>query len=57
MNLLLGETQASPAGMPWLEEGKQPEEKEGVLMARIEGVNPEEVDEYTRNVLQAQVKT
>lgn len=26
-------------------------------MARIDGVNPEEVDEYTRNVLQAQAKT
>lgn len=26
-------------------------------MARIDGVNPEEVDEYTRKVLQAQTKT
>lgn len=26
-------------------------------MARIDGVNPEEVDEYTRKVLQSQAKT
>ena len=26
-------------------------------MTRIEGVNPEETDEYTRKVLQAQAKT
>lgn len=26
-------------------------------MARIDGVNPEEVDEYTRKVLQAQART
>jgi len=26
-------------------------------MTRIDGVNPAEVDEYTRNVLQAQAKT
>jgi hypothetical protein len=31
--------------------------KEGVLMARIDGVNPEEVDEYTSKVLQAQART
>lgn len=29
----------------------------GALMTRIEGVNPEETDEYTRKVLQAQAKT
>ncbi len=39
------------------EEAKQRARKEGDLMARIDGANPEEVDEYTRKVLQAQTKT
>jgi hypothetical protein len=51
------ETQGRPPDLPVREEVKQPERKEGVLMARIDGVKPEEVDEYTRKVLQAQART
>jgi len=36
---------------------QQADKKKGVLMARIDGVNPEEVDEYTSKVLQAQART
>ncbi len=43
--------------LPVQEEAKQRERKEGALMTRIDGVNPEEVDAYTRQVLQAQART
>jgi hypothetical protein len=51
------EKHARDPAMPVDEEAKQRERKEVAFMTRIDGVNPEEVDEYTRNVLQAQAKT
>ena len=54
---LIVEKHSRDPTMPVHEEAKQRERKEGTLMTRIDGVNPEEVDEYTRKVLQAQAKT
>ncbi len=54
---LIVEKHSRDPAMPVHEEAKQRERKEGALMTRIDGVNPEEVDEYTRKVLQAQAKT